>query len=157
MEEHAIPVSHLILPVLLPLRQSELLKETVCTDDKHRSGSLETYATLDADDGVAYVAVTTDAVSSADFLNSLDGLYLVVIFCSVDRYQFTLLETELQGLRTFLGWVLQVCALRQALLRVEYLATADRCAPDTYVVRILQLCEVSVEAMSVEIVYLLLT
>ena len=125
MEEHAIPVSHLVLPVLLPLRQSVLLKETVCTDDKHRSGSLKAYAALDTDDGVAYVAVTTDAVSSAYLLYSLYGLYLVVILRSVDRYQLALLETELQSLWTFLCRVLQVCALRQALLRVEYLAAAD--------------------------------
>ena len=134
MEEHSIPVGNLLLPVLLPLAQGVLLQETVCTDDEHGCCCLETYTPLDAYDGVAHMAVTTDGVCGANLLNGLDGLNLIFIASAVDGYQLTLFETELQQLCAFLGGVLQVCALGKALCAVENLTTADAGTPDTHVV-----------------------
>ena len=62
MQEHAIPVGYLVFPVLLPLAQRVLFEQAVCLDDELRSCCLKTYTALDADDGVAYVAVATNAV-----------------------------------------------------------------------------------------------
>ena len=53
--------------------------------------------------------------------------------------------------------MLQVGILGKALSGVEQFATADRGAPDTYVVRILQFGEVGKESMLIEEVDLLLT
>ena len=134
MQEHAIPVSHLLLPVLLPLAQGVLLQETVCTNDEHGGCCLETYTALDADDGVAHMAITADSVGCANLLNCLDSLNLVLVACAVDRNEFALLETELQQFGTFLGGVLQVCTLGQALCAVENLTATDAGTPDAYVV-----------------------
>src|SRR3712207_8599275 len=35
VEEHTVPVGHLVLPVLLPLREGRLLEEPVGLDDEH--------------------------------------------------------------------------------------------------------------------------
>ena len=128
----------------------------MCTDDEHRSCSFKSHTALDADDGVAHMAVAADAVSGADLLHLLYGLYLVVIFLSVDRAELALVEAELQYLRSFLGDVLQICALRQTLCGVENLATANTCSPDTYVVAVLQFREVSEISVGIEIVHLFL-
>ena len=52
VEEHSVPVGHLIFPVLLPFAQCVFFEEAVSTDNQHRSGSLETYTAFDADDGI---------------------------------------------------------------------------------------------------------
>ena len=108
MQEHSVPVAHLVFPVLLPFRQRIFLQETVCTDDEHRSGSLETYTTLNADDSVAHVAVTPDAVSSTNLFHCLNGGNLVIVVLAVHRAKLTLLEAQFQEFWTFLCGVLQV-------------------------------------------------
>ena len=64
-------------------------------DDKLRSGSLETYTALDADNGVAHVAVAADGIRGSYFFYLLDGSNLVVEFLVVDSYNLTLLEGNL--------------------------------------------------------------
>lgn len=126
MEEHSVPVAYLILPILLPLAQCALLQQAVSLDDELRSCSLESYTTLDADDGVTHVAVSTDGVRSANLLNLLDGSHLIIKLLSVDSYDFTLLEGNLQLCLFFLGSnVLQVSLLWKTLGWVENLTTAD--------------------------------
>ena len=83
MQEHAVPVAHLVFPILLPLRQGVFLQETVGTDDEHGGCCLEAYTALDADNGVAHVAVTTDGVGCANLFNSLNGSNLVVVTLAV--------------------------------------------------------------------------
>ena len=53
--------------------------------------------------------------------------------------------------------MLQVSLFGQTLCRVEQFATADRSAPDTYVVAVLQLGEVGEIAVGVQVIHLLLT
>ena len=125
MQEHSVPVGHLILPVLLPLGQGVLLKETVCADDKHRSGSLKAHAALDADDGVTNVTVTADGICGANLLYLLNGLDAVIELLAVYGYQFTLLKAQAQYLGAVLGGMLQICALGQTLLAVQNLTAAD--------------------------------
>ena len=156
MQEHAIPVGYLVLPVLLPLAQRVLLEQTVSLDDELRSRSLKTYTALDANDGVAYVAVATNAVGCANLLYLLDGSHLVVKLLAVDGYYLALLERNLQFRLVLTCHVLQISLFGQSLGGVEYLAAADAGAPDTYVVRILQLGEVGKESVLVEVVNLLL-
>ena len=138
VQEHAVPVAHLVFPVLLPLRQGVLLKESVCTNDEHRSCSLETYTTLDADDGITYVTVATYGVCGTNLFDSLNSLDLIVVLLSVYTTEFALLETKFQKCWFVLCRVLQICRLRQSLGRVQNLTTTNRRTPYTYVVRILQ-------------------
>ena len=98
MQEHSVPVGHLILPVLLPLGQGVLLEKTVCADDKHRSCSLKAHATLDADDGVTNMTVTADGICCANLLYLLNGLDAVIELLAVYGYQFTLLKAQAQNL-----------------------------------------------------------
>ena len=156
VQEHSVPVGYLVLPVLLPLRECRLLKKSVCLDNQLRSCCLETYATLDADDGVAHVGIATDSVRCTNFLDLLDGLNLIVELLVVNSYYLTLVESNLQcSLLLRSGNVLKVSLLGQTLCWVEQLTAADRCTPDTYVVRVLKLGEVSKETMLVQIVNLL--
>ena len=158
MEEHSVPVAYLILPILLPLAQCALLQQAVSLNDELRSRSLESYTPLDTDDGVTHVAVATDSVRCTNLLNLLDGSHLVIKLLAVDSYNLTLLEGNLQLSLFFLGSnVLQISLLRKTLGWVENLTTADTGSPDTYVIRILQLGEVCIEAVLVQIVNLLLT
>ena len=114
MQEHAVPVGHLVLPVLLPLRQRRLLQQTVCLDNELRSSSLEAYTALDADDGIAHVGVAADGVAGTNLLNLLDGFDAVVELLAVDTDDLTLFELNLQQLFLLLGSdVLQVGLLRQ--------------------------------------------
>ena len=127
-------------------------------DDELRSCSLESYTTLDTDDGVTHVAVATDGVRSTNLLNLLDGCNLIIKLLAVDSHNLTLLEGNLQFSLFFLGSnVLQVSLLWKTLGWVENLTTADTGSPDTYVIRILQLGEVCIEAVLVQVVNLLLT
>ena len=158
MEEHSVPVAYLILPILLPLAQCALLQQAVSLDDELRSCSLESYTTLDTDDGVTHVAVATDSVRSTNLLNLLDGCNLIIKLLAVDSYNLTLLEGNLQLSLFFLGSnVLQISLLWETLGWVENLTTADTGSPDTYVIRILQLGEVCIETVLVQVVNLLLT
>ena len=158
MEEHSVPVAYLVLPILLPLAQCALLQQAVSLDDELRSCSLESYTTLDTDDGITHVAVATDGVRSTNLLNLLDGSNLVIKLLAVDRHDLTLLEGNLQFSLFFLGSnVLQISLLRETLGWVENLTTADTGSPDTYVIRILQLGEVCIETVLVQVVNLLLT
>ena len=156
MQEHAIPVGYLVLPVLLPLAQRVLLKQTVGLDDELRSSCLKTYTALDADDGVAYVAVAANTVGCANLFYLLDGSHLVVKLLAVDGNNLALLERNLQFRLVLTCHVLQISLFGQSLGGVEYLAATDTGAPYTYVVRILQLGEVCKETVLVKVVYLLL-
>ena len=157
VQEHTIPIGHLFLPVLLPFRQSKLLEIAMSANDEHGRSRLEAHTTLDANDGIAHVAVASDSESCTDFLDLLDGFYFVVELLAVHRAQFSLLETELEEFRTFCRGVLQVGTLRQALLRIEYLAATNACPPEADIVAVFELCEVGKVAIPVEIVHLLLS
>ena len=131
MEEHAVPVGNLVFPVLLPFAQCRLLQESVRLDDQLWCGSLEAHTALDADDGVADVAVAADGIAGADLLNFLNGFHLVVEMLAVDGVYLTLLEGDTQlGFRLLGSDMLQIRTLGQPLCRVKELATADARAPD---------------------------
>ena len=158
MEEHSVPVAYLVFPILLPLAQCALLQQAVSLDDELRSCSLESYTTLDTDDGITHVAVATDGVRSANLLNLLDGSHLIIKLLAVYSHDLTLLEGNLQFCLFFFGSnVLQVSLLWKTLGWVENLTTADTGSPDTYVIRILQLGEVCIETVFVQVINLLLT
>ena len=157
MEEHAIPVGHLVFPVLLPFAQRVFLQEAMSPYDKHRGSSLEAHASPDAYDGVTHVHVTPNGIGSTYLLHFLDGFDGVIILHIVHSLQLTLLECQAKLLRPRLSGMLQVSTLWQSLCRVQYLTTTDRGAPDSHVIRILQLGKVGWEPILVQIVYLLLT
>ena len=156
VQEHSVPVGNLVLPVLLPLAQRVLLEHAVSLDYQFGCGSLKTYTALDAYYRVAHVAVAAYAVGSADFLNLLYRLNLVVVFLAVHGNNLALLEFYAQLALLLAGDVLEVSLLGQTLCRVEKLAAADARAPDANVVRVFQLGEVGRESVFVKIVYLLL-
>ena len=156
MQEHAVPVGHLVLPVLLPLAEGKLLEELVSGDDEHRCSGLEAYPALDAYDGVTHMHIPAYAICGSDFLDSLDCGHLVIIFDSVHAAELALAETEAEHFAAGLGHLLEVCALRQTLGGVENLSSADGSSPYSHIVGVLQLGEIGVEAVGVEIVHLLL-
>ena len=64
-------------------------------DDEFGCCCLETYTTLDAYDGVAYVGIAADGVRGTNLLNLLDSLDLVVKVLTVDTNDLTLLKLYL--------------------------------------------------------------
>ena len=92
VKEHAIPVGYLVFPVLLPFAQRVFFKETVGTDNQHRSGSLEPYTSFDTDNRIAYVHVAPDSVRGTDLFYFLDGFDFVIEHFTVDGTEFSILE-----------------------------------------------------------------
>ena len=138
VEEHTIPVGNLILPVLLPLREGRLLQQTMRFDNELRGCSLEAYATLNTDDGVAHVGITTDGIRSTNLLDLLDGLNLIIELFTIDSHDLTFLESNLQrSLLLFGSDVLQIGVFGQSLGGIKQLTTTDTGAPDTYIIRVL--------------------
>ena len=125
MQEHSVPVGHLVFPVLLPLAEGVLLQEAVCTDDEHRSSCLEAHTPLYADDGITDVHVTTNGIGCAYLLHFLYGLHRIVIGLSVDGFQLALLERQAQLFGAILCAVLQVCTFGQSLRGVKNLSATD--------------------------------
>ena len=76
---------------------------------------------------------------------------------AVDGDQLPLAESQGDGLAAGLLHLFQVSGFGQALLAVKDLASADRGAPETHVVGVLEFLEISQEAVGVEIIDLLLT
>ena len=94
-------------------------------NDKHWCGCFESHASFQTYYGVAYVAVAPYCVGCAYFFDFLYGFYLVVVFYSVYRYDFSLFESYFQFARFALCGMFQVSALGQSLVAVEYFASAD--------------------------------
>ena len=135
MEEHTVPVSHLVLPVLLPFAQRGFLQQTVGLDDQLRSSGLKTYTTLDTDDGVTHIGITTDGIRGTDLLDLLDSLHLVIEMLSIHGHDLSLLKLDLQQrLLLRIGDMLQISLLGQTLGRIKQLTTADAGTPDADVV-----------------------
>ena len=107
----------------------------MCLDDKFGGSGLEAYATFDADDGVAHIAVASDGVRSTNLFYLLYGGNLVVKLLAIYSHNLALLEGDLQfGLLVGGGNVLEVSLFGQTLCGVENFPTADAGAPDAYVV-----------------------
>ena len=64
-------------------------------DNQFRSGGLKSYTTLDTDDGIAHVAVTSNSIGSTNLLNFLDGGNLIIKLLAVDGHDLTFLEGNL--------------------------------------------------------------
>ena len=129
----------------------------MCCDDQHRSGRLEAYTSLDTDDRIAYVHVTTDTVCRTNLLDLLDRRDLILEHLAIHGIDLTLLKLDAELLAAGLRHLFQVGALRQSLLGIQDLTTADRGTPQPDVVRILHLREIGLKAMLFQIVDLLLT
>ena len=121
----AVEGRNLVLPEKLPFRQRMLFEHMVRLDDDHRGGRFEADASLDADDRIAYVHITADAVSRTDFLYFLDGLDRVVEFFIVDRFKLTLLEGQAQLFAAFFGAMFQIGAFGKSLCGVQNLTAAN--------------------------------
>lgn len=61
-------------------------------DNQFWCGSLKAHTALDADNGVADIAVATDGIAGANLLNGLDGLDLIVEVLAVDGINLAVLE-----------------------------------------------------------------
>ena len=104
-------------------------------DDKLRSSSLETYATLDADNGVAYVGIAANGIRGTDLLDLLNGLDLVIELLTVDGSDLTFLEGNLQsGLLLFGSDMLQISLFGQSLCGIKQFATTNAGTPDAYII-----------------------
>ena len=152
MQEHSVPVGNLILPVLLPFAEGELLQELVGGDDEHRRGGLEADTSLDADDGVPHVHVAPDAVRSGYRLNLLNGSDFVSELLAVDSGDLPFLELDLYGLGAVLRNLLQISLLRKPLSGVQNLAATDGCTPKADVVGIFKFLEISLETVLIKVI-----
>ena len=104
----AVPTCDLLLPVKLSLRQDMLFEQMVCLYYNHRSCSLESDTSLDSDDGVSDVDVTTYSERSryvTDCLDHLDRTHLD----PVQRYGLTLAESDSDMLRLCLCDLCRIC------------------------------------------------
>ena len=128
----------------------------MCLDDKLWCSSLKAYASLYADDGVAYVGIAADGIAGANLLDALDSLDGVVEGLVVDTYNLALVKLYLEQCILLGSDMFEVSFFGQSLSGVEQLASADAGAPDAYVVRVLQLGEVGLETVVVQIVNLFL-
>ena len=125
--------------------------------NQFRRSGLEAYASFDADNRVAHVAVAADGIRRTNLFNLLNSLYLVVELLPVHRNNLALLERNLQLSLFFFGCnVLQISLLGQSLCRVEQLAAADTRSPNAHIVGVFQLCKVGKVPVCVQIVHLLL-
>ena len=116
VEEHSVPIGNLIFPVLLPFTECKLLQKTVGTDDQHRRSGFETDTAFDADDGISYVHVTSDAICATDLLHFADGLDLIFELLSVDRTDLALFEADAQLFRTGFLYLLEIGAFGSPFL-----------------------------------------
>ena len=104
-------------------------------DDKFRSCSLEAYPTLDADDSVADVCITTYCIACADLFDFLYCLNLVIKLLIIDGNDFSFVESYLESSLCFLRCdVLEVSLLWESFGRIKQFSAANTCAPDTYIV-----------------------
>ena len=125
-------------------------------DNQHRSGSLETDPSLDADDRIAHVHITADTVSGPDLLDLLDSGDLILEHLTIHGMNLTVLELDAQLLAAGLLHLFQISALGQSLRGIKNLATADRGSPKTYVIGIFQLREIGLETVLLQVVDLFL-
>ena len=70
-----VPSGNLLLPIELTLCESMLLKKVMSLHDDKRSRCLETYTTLDTDDGVTDMYVATDSERTCNITDCLDHIY----------------------------------------------------------------------------------
>ena len=107
-------------------------------DNDKRSRRLETYAALDADDGVSYMDVTSDAEWTCHVAYRLDDLHGIHRY-AVERNRLTLAETDLDMLGLRLRHLCRICLLRKISVRMKGLHSSDAGAPEALVDRILRL------------------
>ena len=157
MQKHAIPIGYLILPILLPLWQCILFKETVCTNNQGRSCSFKTYTSLNANNGVTHMHVTTYTISRTNLFHLANGSNRVVIAFTINSLKFTLFKGKLKLFCSLLSYLFQISRLWQALCRIKNLTTTNAGAPYAYVVWILEFGKVCLKTMSVKVVNFLLT
>ena len=112
MQEHSIPVGHLVLPVLLPLAQGELLEELVRRDYKHRRSRLEAHTALYSYDCVAHVHIATDSIRRRYAFDGLYGFHSVIVPSAVDSDQHALFEFERNLFAALFADLLEICLLR---------------------------------------------
>ena len=152
VQEHSIPVGHLVLPVLLPLAQGELLEELVRRDYEHRRSRLEAHTALYAYDCVSHVHIATYSVRRRYAFDGLYGFHSVIVPSAVDSDQHALFEFERYLFASLFADLLEICLLRQPLAAVQNLAAADGSAPESDVIGIFQLREVGREAVRIEVI-----
>ena len=80
-------------------------------DNQHRSGSLETDPSLDADDRIAHVHITADTVSRPDLLDLLDSGDLILEHLTIHGMNLTVLELDAQLLAAGYLHLFQISAL----------------------------------------------
>lgn len=66
-----------------------IFKETMGTDNQHRSSSLESYTPFDTDNGIPNVHVAADTVGRTDLLHFLNSLDRIIKLLVINSFQFT--------------------------------------------------------------------
>ena len=125
VQEHSIPVCHLVLPVLLPLAKGVLLEELVRCNDEHGRSGLKTHTSFYTYDCIAHMHIAANTVGSTNLLYLLYRLDGVAERLAIDSLEFAILECKAQFLLTLFLNLLEVGTIGQALCRVENLSTTD--------------------------------
>ena len=126
-------------------------------DDEHGSGSLESDPSFYSDNGIADVAVASDAVGRADFLNILYGCDAIFEWFAVNCRYFSFLESDFQQAFFRLFHLFEVSLFGQSLGGVEKLSAADAGSPDADIIAVFQFGEVCLEPIFLQIIYLFLS
>ena len=85
------------------------------SDDKHRSCRFEAYTSLDSDNGVTHMHITSDSIWRRDGFYRLYSFHLIVEFISVHADYLTFIETDTDEFAAVFGHLLQICRLRKSL------------------------------------------
>ncbi|MCY1381776.1 hypothetical protein D9M69_697270 [compost metagenome] len=102
MQQHAVPLGKVLLPVLLPFGQYMLFKEMVRFDNDQRSGGLKAHTPFYADNRIPHMRIPPDSKRRSQVMNPPDGLYRVSEFPVIHRFQFPFYKIQGDLHRLFL-------------------------------------------------------
>lgn len=94
MQPVAIELSQLVFPVELPFGEHMFFECMVCLENYHGSCGFKTHAALDANDGIAYVNVATQAIRTGNLLQVLDGFGRVAEALTIYFAQFSFFKMQ---------------------------------------------------------------
>src|SRR5690606_5798570 len=142
MQPVAVELAELILPAQLPFAEDVFFEGMMGLDDHHRSRGLESDASFNTNDRVAYMDVTANSIGACDLLQVLYGIYGVVELTVVDGQEFALVKSQHDFLASVARQLGRKSALGKHAQWIERFLAADGRSPDPLVDGIHRLLEV---------------
>src|SRR5690606_4359862 len=101
-------------------------QRVVCLNQNKRSGCLKTYTSLDTDDGIAHMDITTNTIRLCQVLQTLDNLNGTDLL-TVQTYRFSLDKIYGYCLRLGRTYRCRPCGFGKVLMGSKRLRTTNRC------------------------------